>query len=189
MQKMVCSISNSPPQLILSKAASFPSFSDNFLTGTFVIYTDIIIRDSAAGTTTANFQVSAYASSDTSNNRLGQASGAITISDLRSPPIYDTTFNTKSFNQRLCRVGDQCMFYLYLKPHSSAAAGIDRMVFTVPKEFKYQPITELNNCEMRGFTSISTLECSTSVNLSVFRINYRPASYDAAYKIITLADS
>ena len=66
-------------------------------------------------------------------NQIGYAVGSITISNLRSPPIYDTTFNKKSFNQRLCRVGDQCMFYLYLKPHSRSSAGINRMVFTVPK--------------------------------------------------------
>ena len=42
---------------------------------------------------------------------------------------------------------------------------------------------------MRGFTATSTSECSTSVNYSIFSINYRPASYDAAYKIITLSDS
>ncbi len=151
--KMLCSITNSPKVLTVSKAPDFPAFADSFLTGKFVVYTDLIFENGAAGTTTGNFDALTYAGSNGANFQLGTASGTLAISNLASPPIYDTTFNTQSFNKRLCRINDQCMFYLYLKPHASASAGIDRIVFTVPQEFKYQPITALNDCTMRGFTT------------------------------------
>lgn len=172
----------------LTLPSKFPAFDSTFPTRSIIIYLEYIIVDTVTTVNINNWVATAYAgTTETNVDLISQAVGKFAIAPYISPPISSVDFHTTSFTSRTCTINDQCMFYGYLLPSTlKTSYQISKMVFTLPPEFGYAPITSLTKCLMKGYTDVSISSCNTDRTNSTFTITYVPASYDHNYKLITL---
>jgi hypothetical protein len=172
----------------LTLPSSFPAWDTTFPGRSVILYLEYIIADHVVTATLNDWIAIAYAgTTETNADLISRANGKFDIAPYISPPISSVDFHTTSFTSRTCTTNDQCMFYGYLLPSTEQSSyQISKMVFTLPREFSYAPITSLTKCLMKGYTDVSITSCNTDRQDSVFRITYVPASYDHNYKLITL---
>lgn len=103
------------------------------------------------------------------------------------PYLYVISLWTKSFQQRTCKVNQQCMFYGFLLPTTpQATLTINYFTFILPKEFNYTALQNLDRCTLQPTTTqlYSVTSCSITRNPSAVTIKYSPPTYNQWYNLI-----
>lgn len=174
--------------------SDFPSWTSNFTGRSLFIYLRYTISNGQYNYGN-NWTARAYAdvSSTSSNYLISQATGRFAIVEYLLPYLYVISLYTKSFVQRTCTIGEQCMFYGFLLPTTpSSTMAIDSMTFLLPKEFNYTTTQTLDKCTLQPTTtSLWTFACGVSRTNSQITISYKPSSgtYNQWYNLINLDHS
>ncbi len=145
--------------------ADFPAWNSNFTGRSVFIYLKYTISNGQ--TNFGNYWLAkTYTdpSSTSSNYLVSQATGRFAIVEYLLPYLYVISLWTRSFVQRTCVIGQQCMFYGFLLPTTPRATmTIDHMTFLLPKEFNYTATQTLNRCTVQPTTnSLWTFSCGVS---------------------------
>ena len=115
---------------------------------------------------------------------MTQAQVTVMISQHQVPVISVINFNTQSFANRLARVNNKEVFYLLFKPLNTVTIG--SIVFTIPSEFNYPGVFELDNCKMIGRTTIQQTSCKLSRYQGQTLVTLTPTGYDNNVKIFQI---
>jgi hypothetical protein len=132
-----------------------------------------------------NAYASVSATSSLRNFYISQTSTTIQISQYQMPIISHVTFNTKSFYYRTATISSPEIFYLLLKPTSVTL--VTQIVFYIPREFDYPGVSNHDNCQIIGRSTLMINSCvQTRLNGQTL-ITVTPTNYDNSVKIIQLA--
>lgn len=119
----------------LNLQSDFPAWNSSFTGRSIFVYLSYVISDNVTPHC-SNWTANAYSdpSSTSSNYLISQATGRFPIVEYLLPNLYVISLWTKSFQQRTCRVGQQCMFYGFLLPTTpSSTLAINYFTFILPK--------------------------------------------------------
>lgn len=132
------------------------------------------------------------------------------ILDWRFPLVNKVTFNTNTFADRKATIGDRTIqFYMMLLPltkftcttkYSACTDRIDKMIFTLPTEFGYPAVKDLNGCDRYGVINYDSpvFDCYLARPYRDRYVTFYPdeistgnsdAFYEHAINIITLGNS
>lgn len=84
--------------------------------------------------------------------------------------------NTKSFAGRKAKIEETTIqFYMIFDPKTLVSPNrIDRMVFTLPNEYGYPSITDLDACSLQSRDNFQGLDCEMSREKSKRMITFIP---------------
>ncbi|KRX03573.1 hypothetical protein PPERSA_04125 [Pseudocohnilembus persalinus] len=132
------------------------------------------------------------------------------ILDWRFPLVNKVTFNTNTFADRKATIGDRTIqFYMMLLPltkftcttkYTACTDRIDKMIFTLPTEFGYPAVKDLNGCDRYGVINYDSpvFDCNLARPYRDRYVTFYPdeistgnndAFYDHAINIITLGNT
>ena len=139
----------------LAMQSDFPDWTNNFTGRSVFIYLRYTIQ---------NYQnnqgnwwyANAYTHLTSRDNYyyVAQAKGRFDIVNYELPFLFVISLWTKSFIQRTCKIGEQCMFYGFLLPSTlKTSMTINRMSFELPREFNYTTTQKINRCTLQPTTT------------------------------------
>jgi hypothetical protein len=178
--------------VILNMMSGFPTWNSTFTSRSIYVYLRYTILNSK---TVSSNNWNAYAYTDPSSNSwygaVSYAVGNFPIVEYQLPFLYVINFPTRSFNQRTCTIGQQCMIYGFLFPTTpSSTMAISYMTFLLPKEFNYSSLQTFDSCFIQATTTTySSFSCPLSRNNSQITIGFNPPTYNQLYDIFNLDHS
>ena len=189
--RFVCQ-SMSSTSIVLNMFSDFPAWNSATTQRSIYVYVRYTILNSKT-VSSNNWQAYAYAdpSSQSSNYYVSYAVGNFPIVEYQLPYLYVINFPTRSFSQRTCTVGQQCMIYGFLYPTTpSSSIVINRMTFLLPKEFNYSSLQTFDTCFIQSTTTTYyTFSCALSRNSSQITIGFNPTVYNQLYNLFNIDHS
>jgi hypothetical protein len=127
-----------------------------------------------------------------------QSLGATALNDYIWPQIARATFNTLSFSSRKAKIGDtNLQYFMILDPRALCPGGdlpcANRLVFTLPEQFGYPPVSSLDSCAIESNTKLSGVACyllrvDNDKYVTFYPYIIDPTQYRHQIAMITLAN-
>jgi hypothetical protein len=178
--------------IILNLFSNFPAWTNAITQRSIYIYIRYTILNSK---TVQSNDWYAYAYTDPSSSSsiyaVSYATGHFPIVEYQLPFLYVINFPTRSFSQRTCTLGQQCMIYGFIYPTTpSATMVIDHMTFLLPKEFNYSSLQTFDSCFIQSTTTTYySFNCPLTRNNSQITIGFNPTVYNQLYNLFNIDTS